>query len=803
MRSLRHVVRSWLAHPVLTGAACLSLAVGTAGAGASWALADALFFPAWPFRDPGALVRLSLARSDVPAPATTLPSVVWSLAQERLTALDGLAAAGAERLMVTTDGTARLTDVLFVSGTFFHVVGPSVPIGRPLTPVDDRATGETPAAVIGDAFRRDTFGADVDPRGQTILVEGRQVTVVGVADRQFFGLEVGRRVDVFLPLSWEPTLKQGASRLTEGRAWWLSILGRVPRGRHIASIAAQVNAELAVVVDAPGFEGVRSVVFGLVPTGTWPSALRGQYGEALLVLVAMTALILCVTAVNAASAMVARCADRMNEIRIRYALGARSRQVIGGFVLDTLMLALVGTAGGMYAAFWLARAVVPSLTVSLDRGIDAHLAVSVSWRLIAASAAAGVASGLLIGVWPAVKASREAQRVPFGSAAGGGGASRAVLWLVTAQLAVSVTLAGVGAVFVRSYLELKRETSGADEVLLLSLSGPSGQGLPLGRLEDLVTRVRAVPGARAASAATYTPLSGLIALGKVDVPGFSSADVRDVHASVNRVTPGFFDVFGLTLLEGRAFTDDDRAGTPLVAVVNHEFSKHYFRGGRAVGELVSINGQRMTIVGEVETTKYRHLREAPMRFVYLPFAQGAYVPQAYRLAVRVEDSLALRGPLLRTLRAALPDIGVQFQTLSEEAGKSVGRDRLVARITAFYAALALLMSMTGLYGTFSYLVTRRRREIAVRMAVGADAPDIVRLILRRMLSVLAVGSAVGVALSASASQAIASRLFGIDDRDYTAIAGAVVLFVFCGFAATLAPVRRATKTPPVAALRSE
>ncbi len=804
MRGLRRIARSWLAHPVLTGAACLSLAVGTAGAGALWALADSLFFPAWGVREPQSLVRLSLSRTDLPAPATTMPSAVWDLAQSRLTALDGLAAAGADRLMVEAGGDARLTDVLFVSGTFFDVVAPSMVAGRPLIASDDRPGAEVPAAVIGDLFRRDVFGGDTDPIGRSLMVEGRPVTVVGVVDAAFFGIEVGKRTDVFLPLAWEAPLKGSASRLAGGRAWWLSVLGRAPQDRGLASVTAQANVELASIVDAPGFENAQSVAFELLPTGAWPSALKGQYGEALLLLVAVTALILCVTSINAAAAMVARFGDRLPEIAVRYALGARRRQVIGGLLGDTLALAIVGTIGGMCVAVWIAVATVPSLTLSGDRGIIPHVAVSPSWRLIAISAAAAVATGLFIGAWPAVRASREALRAHVGSSSVTGGGHRAVMWLVAAQLAVSVALVGVGAVFVRSYVELTRQTStSVNEVLLLSLSGSSSEGLPLARIEDLLDRVRAVPGVQAASVSTYTPLSGLIALAKVDVPGFLSSDIRDAHATVNRVAPGFFDVFGPGLLEGRAFGEGDRAGTPLVAVVNREFSRHYLGDTSAVGRAITLNGEQVTIVGEVETAKYRNLREPPMRFVYLPFAQGRDIPQTFRFGVRADDPLAMRGPLLQAVRAGLPDASVRFQTLAEEIGESVGRERLVARLSGFYGVLALLMSMTGLYGTCSYLVTRRRKEIGVRMALGAGSLDIVRMVLRETMSVLGIGTIVGLMIAAGVSRALASRLFGIEGGDDVTLTVAVAMFALCALVATMVPARRAARAMPIAELRCD
>ncbi|MCC7125663.1 MAG: ABC transporter permease [Acidobacteria bacterium] len=803
-RDLKHALRGWRAHPLLAGVACVSLAVGAAGVGALFALVESVFLPTWPVREPASLVRLTLSRSDIPTASSAVSTAVWKRLNESALPFRGMAAVGADRLVVAGDGDARLGDVLFATANVFDVLGTAVGRGRPLTANDD-VEGDAAVAVIGHAFWQSAFDGRPDVVGQTVAVEGRALQVVGVADAAFFGIEVGRRFDVMVPLAAEPLLKGNQSRLRNDRAWWLSVVARLSDDVTPGAAAAQVNAAMTGVEIEMGPPSQAAVVFHATPVNEWPSLMRDQYGRPLLLLLGVALLVLLVTGTNAAAAMVARFADRLPEFAVRFSLGATRWQVVRSLLIDTTVLAAISAVLGLGIGLWLASSTVPSLLHATDRGIVPYVPITATWRFVLGGVVLTIASGVLIGVWPALYASRAARLANSVSGAVSARRGRAVIAMVTMQVATAVTLVTVAALLLRSFVELSRQPTAAApaEVLLVNLSGASTEGLSVARLEELVSRMRDIPGVRAASVATYTPLSGLIQLAKIDVRGFAPRDMRDINASINRVDRGFFDVFGTPLLNGRVFDDRDGAGAPPVAIVNKAFAEHYLNGRDPVGEYINVNGEQVEVIGQTVTGRYRTLREPDMRFVYLPVRQSPGNPRYFRFAVRAAAPEDVKASILRSLRDALPGVIVQFRTMDEEIGATIGQERLLARLATIYGGLALLMAVTGIYGTHSYLVTRRRREIGIRLALGASQSDIRRLVLSGALRVLAVGAIVGIVATLSLGRVLESQLFGIGSRDPMTLLAAVILFSVCGVLASLLPARRAAKLDPVQELRAE
>ncbi len=803
-RDLRYALRGWLSQPLLAGVACLSLAVGAAGVGALFALVESVFLPSWPVREPASLVRLTLSRSDIPTSSSAVSTAMWTRLEESGLPFQGMTAVGSERLVVAGDGDARLGDVLYVTGTFFEVLGTQVAMGRPLTANDD-GDADAAVAVIGHAFWQSAFDGRPDIVGQTVAVEGRTLQVVGVADAAFFGIEVGRRFDVMVPLAAKPLLKGEQSRLGNDRVWWLSVIGRLSNGVTPAAAAAQVNAAMAGLEVEMGPAPQATVVFHAVPVNEWPSLMRDQYGRPLLLLLGVALLVLLVTGTNAAAAMVARFTDRLPEFAVRFSLGATRWQVVRGLLVGTTVLAAVGAVLGLAIGLWLASSTVPSLLHATDRGMVPWVPVTATWRFLLAGVVLTMASGLCIGLWPALHASRSARLANNVAGAVSARRGRAVVWMVTMQVATSVTLVAVAALLLRSFVELSRQPTAAapEEVLLVNISGESAEGLSVARIEALVSRMREVPGVRSASVATYTPLSGLIQLAKIDVRGFVPRDMRDINATVNRVDRGFFDVFGTPLLSGRVFDERDGAGSPPVAIVNRAFAEHYLNGRDPVGEYINVNGEQMEVIGQTATGRYRTLREPDMRYVYLPVRQSPRNPQYFRFAVRADSPERVKASVLRSLRSELPGVIVQFRTMDEEIGATIGQERLLARLATVYGGLALLMAATGIYGTHSYLVTRRRREIGIRLALGASQPDIQRLVLSSAFRVLGAGAAIGILATLALGRVLESQLFGIGSRDPVTLLAALALFGACGVLASLLPARRAARLDPVRELRAE
>jgi predicted permease len=377
------------------------------------------------------------------------------------------------------------------------------------------------------------------------------------------------------------------------------------------------------------------------------------------------------------------------------------------------------------------------------------------------------------------------------------------------QVAISFALVSVSGLLMRSFFEITAQPMAINQrgVLLASIEGPIWQDAPvrtLQRADELLGRVRSLPGVEASSISVLTPLSGIIMLTRVEVPSFRSTDPRSVNASVNRVTSGFFDVFGTRLLGGRQFDDGDGPGAPLVAIVNEAFSSLYFPGESALGNFVKLNEREVQIVGIVETGKYMNLREPTMRFVYVPLGQwiGAR-PLPLRIGVRTANSELAKAELTTMIREFDPSLGLEFRNLKDEVDASANRERLLARLSGCLAALALAIAAIGLYGAFSYFARQRRQEFALRIALGADGSSIIRIVGRDAIFIVGVGSVAGLVLVGLSSRFLGSLLFGVQSADPLVLSSSWLCLVAVVVIATLVPALRATRIDPMIALKAE
>jgi ABC-type lipoprotein release transport system permease subunit len=390
------------------------------------------------------------------------------------------------------------------------------------------------------------------------------------------------------------------------------------------------------------------------------------------------------------------------------------------------------------------------------------------------------------------------------------------LWLVPQLLPLLSTPLDRGAVpylplavsgRVLSFVALTTQHTAVDRdrALLAAIEGEVFDASPdvtTARLEAILLRARSVPGVQAASLSTLTPLSGLIMLSPVEVRGFSASDVRDVNAAVNRVTPDFFEVFGTRIVAGRGFRETDDRLAPGVAIVNTDFVRHYLPETEPLGQVVRLGTRDLAIVGVVESGKYRSLREAPLRFVYVPLQQWLR-QQPLRLAVRTDTPRQLGSALIWAFRDFEPALALELRTLEDEVASSANRERLLAWIGTFVSGLAVLVAALGLYATLTYFVGRRRQEIGVRMALGADRRAIVGLVGVDTVFVLVAGGAAGITTSRLAGHTLEHVLFVVEPADWVATGLTVVLLTVVAAAASVLPARRAAGVDPSECLRAE
>jgi predicted permease len=813
---LRCAVRQWTRAPLVAGLGLLSLTLGIGANSALFTLVDAVHLRTLPILEPDRFVNVVVRRAGVVEVGDTVfPASIWERIRDRQTILERVTAAGASSLNLSRAGEARFAYVLFVSGSFFDVVGVQTTLGRPLMPHDD-AQGAIPVAVVGYSLWQREFGGRLETIGQTIALEGQLFEIVGVAPASFFGLEVGRRVDVFVPIAAQAGMRSGSSSLPSHSAWWLQVFGRLRPGQTVAQAAVAFRAwQPALREPTRRQEAAASPeVFDpldVVPAAHGTSALRRQFGTPLLILLGVVGIVLGIACGNLSTLMLARFSDRQYDFQVRRALGATEAQLVRSQLLETLLLSTTGAVLGVAFAVWLVRLAVPFFATPLDGGIQPYLPISPGSRLIAVAALLALVTGLGAGLGPAIGVCRTAT-LPLAGKTRNEAAHTSIgllQVLVVAQVALSIVLLSAATLLIRSFLRLNGQPTAVDRerVLLLSVSGTllgPNPSVSLARLDALASQLEALPGVDAASASTYTPLSGLIMLARIEVPGYVSTSPRDVNVSVNRVMPGFFDVFGTRVLLGRAFDSRDGPATPRVAIVNTAFAERYIGTTTAVGRMIKLNGQELQVVGVVATGKYKTLREPTMHFVYVPLPQWlGSRPQPIRFAIRGNDPEGLRVGVLKAIQKFDRALAVEFRTLDDEIATSVNRERVLAWVAGTFAMLALTIATLGLYGTFAYRVMRRRREIGVRMALGADRTAVLRLVLRDAAVVLVTGCVLGLIAAIVSGRVIESVLFGVDARDVGMLGLALGVMTATAGTATYFPARRAANLDPMVGLRQE
>jgi predicted permease len=820
MGDVRLAVRALRATPVVTAVAVLSLALGIGANTAIFSIVDTLLLRALPVRNPGQLVVLGSAGIR----QSFWSNPVWEQLRDRTTAaLQGAAAFSPASFDVSGGGVAQPVDGLWASGRFFDVLGVPAILGRTLSPDDDRRGAPNgAAAVISYAFWQREFGGAADAIGKTITLDRVPFVIVGVTPPSFTGLTVGTSLDVVVPLGAEPLVRGRAeSFLDRGTVWWLQIIGRLRDGVPLARAEALVRGVQPQVREATRPADLRpddakrylEEPFGLEPAATGVSFLRSRYQQPLLILMAIVGLVLLIACANIANLMLARAGARRHELSVRTALGASRWQVARPLFVESLLLALGGAAGGLAFARWGSALLVGQLATY--RSV-VYLDLSPDWRVLGFTAAIAIATALLFGVAPALRASRAdpSDSLKSGSRGVAGGRGLASP-LVVVQVAASLVLVVAAGLFVQTFAGLEHSNLGFDRTGVLVVAvDTTRSGVPVtGRreqLERIADAIARVPGVARSAVSMVTPVSGMIWRDLFEFPDKPTLGREDRSVTMNIVTPGWFATYGTPIVAGRDFTDGDRAGAPDVAIVNEAFVRKYFDGRNAVGRIVrrpdfpNHPAKSIAIVGVVGDAIYQSVREAPPPTMYRPVAQhdGPQPPFA-SVSVRAArgSPMALARPVTAALATLDPSFSLRFWSLQRQIDDSLTQERLVAILSGFFGALALLLAGIGLYGVTSYAVTRRRGELGIRLALGARPGGVVRLVLTRVFLLVGAGVVIGAAASLWAARFVTPLVFGLTARDPLTFAGAAVVLLAVGALAGWLPARRAARLDPAAVLR--
>ena len=822
-RDLKSAVRQMRQTPIISGITLLSLALGIGANVAIFSLVNALMLKALPVHEPDRLVVIGYDGTTRPSQSMTNPQ--WEYLRDHQDVFAGMLASGGARFNLAAGGESRPVDGLFVSGRYFDTLGVNPILGRAFTEADDRrGGGDGPVAILSYGFWHREFGGSPSVLGTTITLDGHPFTIIGVTPREFFGVQVGRAFDVAVPIGTEPIIRGAESGLDHRSFWWLTLIARLAPGQTLAQAQARLQAlqprlrEATMPQDWRPRAQATYITEPLVlsPAATGMSFLRVRYSEALFVLLGIVGLVLMTACANMANLLLAQSMARRRELAVRLSLGAGRLQLARQLLVESLMLSMLGAVLGLGLAAWGSRGLVAMLSTRTNA---LALDLSMDWRVFGFTAAIGILTGLFFGVVPAVRSTRlapaDALRDHSRGIVSGGGRLNMGHGLVALQVALSFVLVFGSILFVRTFVALTTQPMGfnADRVLIAGIDLQRTGTAPGSRAQVytlLREAVAAVPGIVAASGSAITPVSNSTWNQRIRVPGYEGTE-RDRLSMFNSVMPDYFRALGTPILAGRDVSETDVAGRPTVALVNEAFAKKFLSGRNPVGRTFVIEqfGASRTdtevhIIGLVANAKYRSLREAAEPTTYVPMAQHDSLFGAMSMSIRTPGPpMAAREEVLAAIGSVNRDIVVSFKTLAEDLGAAAIQERLLASLSAFFGGLALLLAALGLYGVMSYSVSRRRNEIGIRVALGAEPSRVIAMVLGHVARIALVGLSAGAVAAVGTGRFVNALLFNLATGDQAMIAVTTMALALVTGVAGYLPARRAARIDPMTALREE
>ena len=817
LADLRFAARGLRRNPAFALVAILSLGLGIGANTAIFSLIDAVVLRSLPVRHPEELVQIRLDEN-----GDTFTNPLWEAFRDRQRSFSGVFAASEHRFNLAERGEARRVAGDWVSGDFFNVLGVSPAVGRLLGPADDVRGCPAVAALSYGLWQRE-FGGAPDVVGRSISLDRHRFEIVGVAAPGFFGVRVGGSTQVYVPLCSEAIVHGERSYLDHRSAWFLDVLGRPATGLTLAQVGAQLAALSPSVFEAtvPPAWGAgdqaeyRATVLHARAASTGLSELRGKYQGALFALMAVVGVVLLIACGNVANLLLARAAGRRHEMAIRRAIGSEGSRLVRQLITESLLLALVGAGVGLLLARWLSRLLVAFVAAG-SSGV--WLDLTLDGRVLGFTLAVSIVTGLLFGLEPARRSTRvapgAAMRAGGRGAVGRGGRFAIGKALVIGQLALSLAVVMGAGLLLRTMNRLLTLDPGfeRDGVLLvaadLSQAGFSEERLRTADRE-LLARLRGLPGVGAASASLVTPIGHSAWNDFVAAEGFTPATKDDSLVWFNGVSDGYFATLGTRLLAGRDFDDRDVAGSTKVAVIDEAMARKFFGEPYPLGKSFHTDqssgpGPELEVVGVVEHSKYAQLDEKTRPLAYVPLSQSEWFDPVMNFALRTDAAPAALIPSVkREVAAVESSISLDITTLSDQVAASLARPSLLAALSGFFGAVALLLSMIGLYGTLSYAVASRRGEIGVRLALGAAPARVLGMVLGEVGRMVVAGLLLGAAAALAATRLLSAFLFGVTPTDPRTLAESVAVLAAVAFVAGALPAWRAARLDPMTTLREE
>jgi predicted permease len=824
-QDLRYGLRMLVKNPGFTAVAVVTLALGIGANTAIFSMLDTLLLKTLPVSHPQQLVLLRWA--SLHNTTDYLPYPTFAQLRDNSNALAGMFAFCNVGLATNINGTPAIASGQLVSGSFFQILGVPAIAGRTFTTEEDLVPGRDPVAVISYGYWKRQFALDPAVVGKSITLNGQPFTIVGVTAPGFEGVNVGSSQDIWMPMMMQAQVMDARSLLNDPKGWFFEIIARLKTGVTLEQAIASLNVAYQQIARqqagsriSPRVEQeLASEKILLLPASRGLSDLRDRFREPLLVLMVLVGLVLLVSCANVAGLLLARASVRQKEIVVREALGAGQGRIIRQLLTESLLLA---TLGGLVGLLFARYGDILLLKLPLTSGRPFVLTLRPDATTLVFTTVVALLAAILFGCAPAWKAARLDLNSALNASTRGamtGESKQGSRWnfrklVVMGEVTVSLLLLTGAGLLVRTLSKLRDVNPGfnQDGLLLVSLD-PTLLGYRGDRLATLYNQlpdaIRTVPGVRSVTMSAVPPLSRRQWRTGVFIQGHALGAREDTTVLWNLIGPNYFRTLETPLLQGREFTMLDNATAPKVAIFNEAMARFYFGRSSAVGKRVSFvspEAGEIEIVVVVADAKYGSLREATPHMLFLPYLQtpGGSVPFGVTMEIRTGGNPeALVEAVRQAIRSMDKNIPMASATLAEVVNRSLAQEQTVAELSSFFSLLALLLAAVGLYGVMTYTVARRTGEIGIRMALGAEQSELLRMVLRESLELVATGLALGIPLVLVFARALSGQLYGISAFDPWSVSIASAVLVSVSALASYIPARRATTVDPIAALRHE
>jgi predicted permease len=831
MINLKLAVRTLFKAPFVTIVAIISLALGIGANAAIFSLFNEMLLRSLPVQQPERLVNLSAPGPKPGSQSCTQAGdcdqvfsypMFRDLEREQ-TSFTGIAAHRIFGANLAYNSQTLNGEGVLVSGSYFPVLGVKPALGRLLGPDDDRTIGESHVAVLSHTYWRTRFDANPNVLNQTLIVNGRHMTIVGVTPRGFEGTTLGSRPKVFVPITMRGQMEPLFKAFDNRRSYWVYLFARLKPGVSVEeartalngpyrNIVNQVEAPLQRAMSDQTMARFRTKQVGVEEGAKGQSSVSGEAQAPLTLLLGVTGFVLLIACANIANLLLARGARRAGEMAVRLSIGASRGQLILQLLSESILLAVIGGAAGLLVAGWTLNLIASLLPAEAAATMDFAL----DRRVMLFAAALTLGTGVLFGLFPAVHSTHvdllSTLKGQAGQPSGARSAARFRASLATLQIAMSMALLVSAGLFTKSLLNVSRVDLGleVDNLVTFGISPelnaytPERSKVLFERVED---ELAALPGVTGVTASMVPALSGSNWGTSINVEGFPSGPDVDNHSNYNEIGPGYFRTMGVPLMSGREFTRADSLGAAKVAIVNEAFVKKFNLGRDVLGKRMASDSATkldVEIVGLVQNAKYSEVKDQVPPLFFRPYRQDASIGWLnfyVRTSVPADDFMA---NIPKTLARLDPNLPLEnLRTMEQQVRDNVFLDRLISTLSAAFALLATLLAAVGLYGVLAYTVAQRTREIGLRMALGAAPGRVRRMVLKQVGIMTAIGGVIGLVAAYFMGRAAQSLLYQLQGHDPSVLIGSAVVLTLVALVAGLIPAHRASQIDPMQALRYE